>query len=100
MKKKIIISAVIFVVIVGIVLGFSLFNRNKNFAINYKKEAIEMGDIQAVVVTTGSLNPVTIVDVGSQVSGRISQLNADFNSTVKESQIIAELDPIEALRYE
>ncbi len=100
MNKKIIIGLVIFIVIVGIVLGFTLVNRNKNHALEYRKEAIERGDIQAVVVTTGSLNPVTIADVGSQVSGRIEKLYADFNSKVKEGQVIAKLDPIEALRYE
>ncbi len=94
------IGIVIFIVIVGSVLGLTLSNRNNNNAIEYKKEAIEKEDIQAVMVTTVSLNPVIIVDFGSQVSGRIEQLYADFNSTVKQGQVIAELDPIEALRYE
>ncbi len=84
MNKKIIIEIVVFIVIVGIVLGFTLFNSNKDKARNYKNEAIEKGDIQAMVVTIGSLNPVTIVDVGSQVSGRIEQLYANFNSTIKQ----------------
>ncbi len=92
MKKKIIIGVVTLVVIAGFFLGFSLFNRNKNNSIAYKKEAVEKGDIEAVVVTTGSLNPVTIVDVGSQVSGRIAKLYADFNSHVKQGQVVAELD--------
>ncbi|NIM90499.1 MAG: efflux RND transporter periplasmic adaptor subunit [Candidatus Aminicenantes bacterium] len=92
MKKKIIIGAVILVVIVGIVLGFTVFNRSNNNNEQYKKEAVNRGDIEALVITTGSLNPVTIVEVGSQVSGRISRLYADFNSEVKEGQVIAELD--------
>jgi HlyD family secretion protein len=92
MKKKIIIGIIILVVIVGIVLGFTVFNRTKNDNVKYKKEAVDRGDIEALVVTTGSLNPVTIVDVGSQVSGRIAKLNADFNSKVSKGQIIAELD--------
>lgn len=92
MKKKIIIGVVILVVIAGIVLGFALFNHNKNNSIAYKKEAVEKGDIEAVIVTSGALNPVTIVDVGSQVSGRISKLYADFNSHVKNGQVVAELD--------
>ena len=92
MNKKIIIGIVVFIVIVGIVLGFTLVNRNRNNTVKYKKEEVEKGDIQAVVVTTGSLNPVTIVDVGSQVSGRIEKLYADFNSKVKQGQVIAELD--------
>jgi len=92
MKKKIIIGVFILVVIVGIVMAFTLFNRNNNKGIKYKKEAIDKGDIEALVVTTGTLNPVTVVDVGSQVSGIIDKLYVDFNSKVKEGQIIAELD--------
>jgi HlyD family secretion protein len=92
MKKKIIIGVVILIVIVGIVLGFTVFKRNNNNSVKYKKEAVDRGDIEALVITTGSLNPVTIVEVGSQVSGRISRLYADFNSEVKKGQVIAELD--------
>lgn len=92
MKKKIFISSAVFVVIAGIILGFTLLNRNQNNSIKYKKEPVEKGDIEAVVVTTGSLNPVITVDVGSQVSGRISKLFADFNSHVKNGQVVAELD--------
>jgi HlyD family secretion protein len=92
MKKKIIIGVVILVVIVGIFLSFTLFNSNKNNVEKYKKEAVDRGDIEALVITTGSLNPVTIVDIGSQVSGRIAKLYADFNSQVKNGQVIAELD--------
>lgn len=92
MKKKITIGVVIIVVLAGIVFGFALFKRNKNNGIGYKKEAVEKGDIEAIVVTTGSLNPVNTVDVGSQVSGKIHKLYVDFNSEVKEGQIIAELD--------
>ena len=92
MKKKIIIGVFILVVIAGIVMSFTLFNRDNNQTAKYKKEAIDKGDIEALVVTTGTLNPVTVVDVGSQVSGIINKLYVDFNSKVKEGQIIAGLD--------
>lgn len=92
MKKKIIISAAILVIIAGVVLVLSLFSRNKNDIPKYEKKAIDKGDIEALVITTGSLNPVTTVDVGSQVSGKIEELYVDFNSRVKEGQVIAELD--------
>lgn len=92
MKKKVIIGVIILVVIVGIVTGFTLFNRDNNKGMQYKKEAIEKGDIEALVITTGTLNPVTVVDVGSQVSGIINKLYVDFNSKVKEGQVVAELD--------
>ncbi len=92
MKKKIIISAAILVIIAGVVLKLTLFSSDKNDTEKYKKEAIDKGNIEALVITTGTLNPVTTVDIGSQVSGRIDELYVDFNSRVKQDQIIAELD--------
>lgn len=92
MKKRIIIGAVIIAVIAGVVLGFTLLKNDKSNLDLYKKEKITKGNVEALVVTTGTLNPVTIVDVGSQVSGKINKLNVDFNSQVKAGQIIVELD--------
>ncbi len=92
MKKKVIIGAVVLVVIAGIVFGFTLFNRNGKNGLKYEKEAVDRGNITALVDTTGTLNPVTIVDVGSQVSGKILKIFVDFNSQVKQGQIIAEID--------
>ena len=92
MKKKIIISAAILVVIAGVVMVLSLFSRNKNDTSKYEKKAIDKGNIEALVITTGTLNPVNTVDVGSQVSGNIDKLYVDFNSQVKEGQVIAELN--------
>ena len=92
MKKKIFIGAGILVVITTVILAFTVFNNNKNDGLKYKKEAVDKGNIEALVVTTGSLNPVIVVDVGSQVSGKIDNIYVDFNSTVKEGQVIAELD--------
>jgi HlyD family secretion protein len=92
MKKKIIISAAILVVITGVILVLSLSSRNKNDISKYEKKAVDKGNIEALVITTGALNPVTTVDIGSQVSGKIDKLYVDFNSQVKEGQVIAELD--------
>ncbi len=92
MKKKVIIGAVILVVITGIVLGFTVLKPNKNNGLKYKTEAVDRGNVEALVVTTGALNPVIIVDVGAQVSGKIENIYVDFNSQVKEGQIIVELE--------
>lgn len=92
MKKKIIIGIVLVVVIAGVVLAFTLFGRGNNKKTTYKKEAVDKGNIEALVVTTGTLNPVTVVEVGSQVSGKIEKLYVDFNSQVKNGQLLAELD--------
>src|ERR1700674_2548807 len=54
---------------------------------------VTRGDIIDTVAATGTLQAVTTVQVGSQVSGNISWLGADFNSIVKKDQVIAKLDP-------
>jgi HlyD family secretion protein len=59
----------------------------------YRTEAVTRGDIQAAVTATGTVNAVTTVLVGTQVSGTIKSLFVDFNSRVKKGQIIAQIDP-------
>ena len=59
----------------------------------YKTEKADRGDVTMTVTATGTLSAVTTVLVGSQVSGVISHLYADFNSHVKKGQLLAELDP-------
>ena len=62
-------------------------------AANYRLGKIERGSITAAVSATGTVNPVVAVQVGSQVSGQIKELLADFNSEVKKDQIIAIINP-------
>ena len=59
----------------------------------YFTTKVDRGDIREVVEATGTINAVTTVQVGSQVSGTISRLNADFNSRVKKGQVVAQIDP-------
>lgn len=59
----------------------------------FKFAKLEMGPLTAVVSATGTLNPVVSVQVGSQVSGQVKELFADFNSAVKAGQLIARIDP-------
>ena len=92
MKKKVIIGIVVLVVLAGAILGWTLFRNNKNGEVKYRTEKITKGDIEAQVTTSGTVNPITKVEVGSQVSGKIAKLYVDFNSQVKEGQILAELD--------
>ena len=92
MKKKVVLIVAAAAVIVAAVLGFGALKGRKNGVIKYRTEALAKGDIEALVVTSGTLNPVRLVEVGSQVSGKIDKLYVDFNSQVKEGQILAELD--------
>src|SRR6266571_2150204 len=62
-------------------------------AANYQTATVTRGPITQAVTATGTLNPVVNVQVGSQVSGNISKLFADFNSQVKAGQVVAQIDP-------
>ena len=61
--------------------------------IRYRTAKIEKGEITASVASSGTVNPVISVQVGSQVSGQIKEIYIDFNSEVKEGQLIAQIDP-------
>jgi HlyD family secretion protein len=92
MKKKAIWFIVALVIVTGAILGLTVFKNGKNGKVEYKTEAVGKGDIEALVVTSGTLNPIETVDIGAQVSGKIEKLSADFNSVVTKGQIVAELD--------
>lgn len=93
MKKKIIISTLIGIAVISVILYFTVIKNKNSNGLVYIKEEIDRGNITALVDTTGTVNPVTIVDVGSQVSGEISEIYVDFNSEVKKGQVIARLNP-------
>jgi HlyD family secretion protein len=59
----------------------------------YRLATVERGDIEATVSATGTLSAGTTVQVGTQASGQISAINADFNDHVKKGQLIARIDP-------
>ena len=88
-KWGIIIAVV--VVIVG--SGIWYFHHGHDDAPAYQTVAVTRGELTKLVTATGTLNPVTNVTVGCQVSGRISKLYVDFNSPVTNGQLIAEIDP-------
>lgn len=60
---------------------------------DYQTDEVDRGDIVQAVTATGTLNPVTNVTVGSQISGNIQKLYVDWNSKVKANQVVAQLDP-------
>ncbi len=69
------------------------FFGNQASAAQYLTARVEKGNLRNTVTATGTLQAVTTVQVGSQASGTISALNADFNSVVKKGQVVAQLDP-------
>ncbi len=69
------------------------FLRARPDPVRFTTGSVDRGDVVEVVGATGTLEAVTTVQLGSQVSGTIDSLHADFNSTVKKGQVVARLDP-------
>lgn len=85
--------------IIGIALlaavgvGFWLFETKGDAAPEFQTTKVTRGDLTQAVSATGTLNPVLNVQVGSQISGIIQKLHADFNTRVKAGDLVAQLDP-------
>jgi HlyD family secretion protein len=82
----------VLIVLAGVGLFFAVGGRRKDEP-KYRTATVDKGSITQTVTATGALSAVKTVQVGSQVSGIIAKLYADFNSVVKQGQLIAELDP-------
>src|SRR5579859_1718228 len=73
--------------------GWYYFKTHNEVATEYQSVPVSRGDLTQVVTATGQLGPVLNVQVGSQISGIVKKLFADFNSVVTSNQVIAEIDP-------
>src|SRR5882762_1799910 len=91
MKKPLpLIISIVALVLIGLTLRKCRSSSEQSF----QTVAVARGPITQAVTATGTLNPVQNVQVGSQVSGNIQKLFADFNSIVKAGQVIAQIDPV------
>jgi HlyD family secretion protein len=84
--------SIVAVVVVAAVFGLQYWQQ-KNGAPEYKTTKVEKGAITASVSASGTLSPVVQVQIGSQVSGQLKEVLVDFNSEVKQGQLIARIDP-------
>jgi HlyD family secretion protein len=85
---------IVSVLVVGLTIGgYVFFNGERKAPVRYRSAAVERGPVISLVTATGTINPVVSVQVGTQVSGMIKSLHADFNSVVKAGDIVAMIDP-------
>jgi HlyD family secretion protein len=86
-------TALVAVLVLG-AAAYSFWHKNQQPAAaeRYKTERLAVGDITQAVSANGTLNPVVLVSVGTQVSGTVKKLYADFNDRVKQGQVLVELD--------
>jgi HlyD family secretion protein len=92
MRNKIILLIILLMILGG---GYYAWKKNRTIPVSqqYKTVAIERGDLTQTVSANGTLNPVILVNVGTQVSGTVKKLYVDYNDRVKAGQVLAELDP-------
>ena len=93
MGHKLLMSLVLMLVLGGAAGGGYLYYEGQQQPPRYLTAAVERGTVATTVNATGVVNAVTTVQVGSQVSGTIQKLFVDFNSPVKEGDVIAQIDP-------
>jgi len=92
-KKKPIFWIILVILIAAAGLGYTYFFKSEESAVRYRTVKVEQGSISAYVTANGTVNAVITVLVGSQVSGTILKLYADYNTQVKTGQLIAQIDP-------
>jgi HlyD family secretion protein len=89
-KKKIIIGCITAIVLS--IVAYTFFAGDTAVEIEVKTVAAKKGNVTTMITATGTIEPITQVEVGTQVSGVVEKIYVDYNSEVKEGQLIAELD--------
>lgn len=94
-SRSIIIGGVIVLLLVALGGGYYYWDKLRvpEVETRYRTVKVERGDLTQMVSANGTLNPVVLVNVGTQVSGTVQKWYADFNDHVKEGQVLLELDP-------
>ena len=68
-----------------------LYFRGKNSELHYKTQPLSLGNITESITASGTINPLSTVSIGTQASGRIAQIYVDYNSQVKEGELLGNL---------
>lgn len=93
LSRRFLITASL-VAVVALLVGYRTWRvDHRSPLLGYDTTKVVFGDITHVVTATGTLNPVVLVSVGTQVSGTVKKIEADFNSHVKAGQVLLTLDP-------
>jgi HlyD family secretion protein len=90
-RKRIVIAAVVVVVLAA--LAWYLFHARESGATSFRYDTVQKGSLQQTVSSTGALSAVKTVQVGTQVSGKVVAIFADFNDHVTKGQLLAQIDP-------
>ena len=93
MRKRSKLIIILLLILVGAgVAARQYFLNDESFLPNYRFAKVSQGEIKRIVSSTGTINPLNTVNVGSQISGNVKEIFVDFNSTVRKNQVIALID--------
>lgn len=93
-KKRVVVAIVLLLSGVAAAMYYQKeHGKPKEEEPKYKTAVVDKGNITQTVTASGTLNPVALINVGSQVSGTVVELKADFNDRVKQGQVLLKLDP-------
>ncbi len=87
------IGAIVILLIIAVIV-VPRISKNSGSAVTYRTAEVDRNDIISLISSNGTINPLTTIEVGTQVAGTIDKIHADFNSEVKKSDPLAELDPL------
>jgi HlyD family secretion protein len=93
-RLKISLALIAFIAILALVFKFSGISKAEKSGNNYIFGTLHQGDIRSVISSTGTLEPIETVEIGTQVSGVVARLLVDFNSEVRKGDLLAELDTL------
>lgn len=91
-RHKLVLLLISFLLIIAALTFFLLKGRNSEKPVFFETAAVSKGTVALTISATGTVEPIDKVEVGTQVSGVVKKIHADFNSTVHKGQLLAELD--------
>jgi HlyD family secretion protein len=91
MTRKVISIAALAVLAIGVVSFVR--QRTAHAGVQYQTAMVTSGSVERTVTASGTVNPVTVVQVGTYVSGVVQEVSCDYNTTVKKGQLCAKIDP-------
>lgn len=89
--KKAIRVIIVLVIVAAAIIGYSLYKKNQNKP-EWRLDSVSNGTIREEVTASGTLNPSTKVEIGTEISGKILKLYKDFNDNVRRGELLAKLD--------
>ena len=92
-KKNNLAALIIIIIVIAAIFIVPGFFERGSEGISYRTEKVDRSNVTSYIEASGTINPLTTIEVGTQVSGTINKIHVDYNSEVKKGEALAEIDP-------